>query len=96
MKSDFLYEDQDVVAFADIQPQAPVHALIVPRAHLRDIREVEPELLGKLFHAGNILAGKLGLDQFRYVVNTGKDAGQAVFHVHVHLLGGRALNWPPG
>ncbi len=96
MGTDFLYEDADVVAFADIDPQAPVHVLIVPRSHKRDITEVSPELLEKLFHAGNILAGKLELDQFRYVVNTGKDAGQTVFHVHIHLLGGRTFHWPPG
>lgn len=97
IKSEFLYEDEEVVAFYDVNPQAPVHCLIIPRTHCRSIKEVSDEnLVGKLFIVGNEVAKKLGLNNFRYVINTGEEAGQSVFHLHLHLLGGRVMNWPPG
>lgn len=95
--TEFLYEDDQVVAFKDIEPQAPVHVLIIPRKHYPTIKDVENrELIGHLFSAGKEVARKLGIDHYRYVINNGKEAGQAVFHLHLHLLGGRQMNWPPG
>ncbi|MDY0297516.1 MAG: HIT domain-containing protein [Acidobacteriota bacterium] len=96
INTEFVLENRDAVVFHDISPQAPVHLLVVPRIHVADIRSAPPELLGRLFQTANEAAALAGLDQFRYVVNTGASAGQSVFHLHVHLLGGRTLNWPPG
>lgn len=93
----FLYEDERVVAFRDINPQAPFHILVIPRQHFISIKEVyREELIGHLFTVGNRLAEKFGVDSYRYVINTGSEAGQSVFHLHLHLLGGRHLGWPPG
>jgi len=95
--TEFLYSDNDVVAFNDVNPQAPTHIIIIPRTHFDSIKEIDDEhLIGKLFTTGNTIARKLGLDSYRFVINTGKEAGQSVFHVHLHLLGGRDMNWPPG
>lgn len=95
-----LYEDEHAIAFADLHPQAPVHLLIVPRRHLRSLAEASPEdspLLGHLLSTVAQLASSQGLAKgFRTVVNTGDDGGQTVEHLHFHLLGGRALHWPPG
>lgn len=97
MGGDLVHEDDLVVAFRDINPQAPTHIQIIPRDHFVSIKEMGDEnLIGHLFTVGNSIAEKLGLDSFRYVINTGGDAGQAVFHVHLHLLGGRKMTWPPG
>jgi histidine triad (HIT) family protein len=93
----FIYEDEDVVAFRDIQPQAPVHFLVVPRRHVASLNEaLDARLLGRLLLAARAAAGNLGLAQYRLVVNTGAEAGQSVFHLHAHVLGGRAMAWPPG
>lgn len=93
----FVYEDDQVVAFKDLHPQAPVHALVIPRQHFASIREVKDEaVLGHLLMAGNIAAEKMGLTDYRFVINTGSEAGQTVFHVHLHILGGRIMGWPPG
>jgi histidine triad (HIT) family protein len=93
----FILEDDLAVSFADIEPQAPVHALVVPRRHVASLNEArDPALLGHLLDLARRTAEKLGLTQYRLVINTGRDAGQAVFHLHVHLLGGRKLGWPPG
>jgi len=95
--TDFLYEDDLVVAFRDIEPQAPDHILIIPRDHYISIKDISDEaIIGRLFLAGNKVAEQLGISSFRYVINTGKDAGQAVFHIHLHLLAGRMMEWPPG
>ena len=99
--SNKVYSDDDVYAFHDINPAAPTHILIIPKKHLTDINEAGLEdtaLLGKLLLKANEIAVSLGLaqDGFRYVINTGKDGGQSVFHLHLHILGGRALGWPPG
>ena len=96
-----VYEDDDVVAFRDINPQAPIHILIIPRKHISgnlDIADADAGLVGRLFIAANRLAKEEGVDAagFRTVFNCGADAGQAVFHLHLHLLGGRKMNWPPG
>jgi len=95
-----IYEDEDVYAFADITPQAPVHALFVPKRHIASLAEASADdaaLLGKLLLAAAKVARDKGLgDGYRTVFNTGARAGQTVFHVHLHLLGGRDMTWPPG
>ncbi|HNR70871.1 MAG TPA: histidine triad nucleotide-binding protein [Verrucomicrobiota bacterium] len=96
-----LYEDDQVVAFQDIHPQAPVHVLIVPRKPIPRIAAATPEdqpVLGWLLLKAAEVAGRLGLARsgFRLVFNNGPDAGEAVPHLHCHLLGGRPLGWPPG
>ena len=99
--SDRVYEDNHLVAFRDLNPQAPTHILIIPKKHLSTLLEVESEdveLLGRLQVAAVEIARQEGLDDdgFRLVTNCLEGAGQSVFHIHVHLLGGRPLRWPPG
>ncbi|MEW5785936.1 MAG: histidine triad nucleotide-binding protein [Bacillota bacterium] len=96
MDADIVYEDKEIVAFKDIYPAAPVHLLVVPRKHiptLTDLNEDDATLIGRLHLVINDLARAFKLDKkgFRVVINCGKDAGQAVFHLHLHLLGGRPL-----
>jgi histidine triad (HIT) family protein len=95
-----VFQDELCYAFADIHPQAPVHVLIAPRKHLASIAEAEADdraLLGHLLWAAAEIARAKGLAKgYRAVVNTGEDGGQTVDHLHVHLLGGRPLHWPPG
>jgi histidine triad (HIT) family protein len=95
-----VYEDDDVFAFEDIGPQAPTHILICPRKHFASLDEASPEdqaVLGKLQLVAAEYARRLNLlEGYRTVVNTGRGAGQSVFHLHLHLLGGRAFHWPPG
>jgi histidine triad (HIT) family protein len=96
-----IWEDDDAVAFEDVNPQAPVHVLIVPKKvipRLSAASEKDRALLGKLLGIAGELAKKLEIDQtgYRVVINTGPDAGESVPHLHVHLLGKRALAWPPG
>lgn len=94
---EFLFEDDRVVVFRDLYPQAPVHILAIPRAHFHSIKEIEDEtLVGHLFTAAKKAAEKLGIKDYRMVINTGPQAGQSVFHLHLHLLGGRYMAWPPG
>lgn len=95
------FEDDDVLAFHDIHPAAPTHVLVIPKQHIASIKDATPEheaLLGKLMLAGQRVAAITGVDKsgFRLVVNNGADAGQSVHHVHLHVLGGRAMAWPPG
>jgi histidine triad (HIT) family protein len=93
----FIYQDDDVVAFRDIQPQAPVHVLVVPRRHFASLDEVQDApLLGRLLVAARHAASRAGLQQYRLVINTGAEAGQSVMHLHLHVLGGRVMAWPPG
>jgi histidine triad (HIT) family protein len=93
----FIYEDDQAVAFRDIQPQAPVHFLLIPRRHIASLAEAgDAQFLGRLLLAARQAADKIGLAQYRLVINTGADAGQSVFHLHLHVLGGRAMAWPPG
>lgn len=98
--SKIVYEDDDVFAFEDIGPQAPTHILICPRKHVASLNEATPEdqaVLGKLQLVAAGIARKLDLlEGYRTVVNSGRGAGQSVFHLHLHLLGGRAFRWPPG
>ena len=95
-----LYEDADMLAFNDISPVAPTHILIIPRKHVAGpaALTVDDELLmGKMVNLGSTLAAKAGLkDGFRLVMNNGESAGQTVFHLHLHVLGGRTMTWPPG
>ncbi len=98
--AEIVYEDEHCLAFKDINGQAPVHLLLIPKKEIRSLAEIEQEdqqLLGHLLLIINKLALEFGLsDGFRTVVNTGKDGGQTVDHLHFHLLGQRPLDWPPG
>jgi len=96
-----VYEDERVLAFNDINPQAPTHVLIVPKRHIDSLNELSTEddrLVGELVRRASAIAGERGLAAggYRTVFNTNRDAGQTVFHIHLHLLGGRAMMWPPG
>ena len=95
-----VYEDEQCYAFTDLQAQAPVHVLVVPREHIESLDDTDPSdcaLLGHLLWAAAEIAHAKNLTQgYRVVINTGQDAGQSVDHLHVHLLGGRPLAWPPG
>lgn len=94
-----VYEDDRALAFDDINPQAPAHALVIPRVHIATLDEIRPEheaIVGHLYTVASKVAAQKGLiNGYRTVMNCGPDGGQSVFHVHVHLLGGRALGWPP-
>jgi histidine triad (HIT) family protein len=99
--ANIVHEDELVVAFNDLNPQAPVHLLIVPKKHIAEIHSisaVDRELIGHLFFVAKTIATRNGLDRdgYRMVINNGKGAGQTVFHVHLHLLSGRNFVWPPG
>jgi histidine triad (HIT) family protein len=95
--ANILFEDDRVVAFKDINPQAPTHVLVIPKDHYESIKDITDEgLIGHLFTAAKEVANKLGLTDYRLVINTGPQAGQSVFHLHLHLLGGRIMHWPPG
>lgn len=98
-----VFESDSVLAFNDINPQAPVHVLIIPKiTDIESARDLDPEkhakLLGELYDAANTIAKQLGVFEsgFRLVLNSGADSGQEVPHIHIHLLGGRKMNWPPG
>ncbi|WP_447977698.1 histidine triad nucleotide-binding protein [Candidatus Nitrospira bockiana] len=95
-----VYEDDRVLAFEDINPQAPVHLLVIPKRHVASVQECadDPGLVGHLLLAATKLAEKKGIatSGYRLITNTGPHAGQTVFHLHVHLLGGRPMAWPPG
>lgn len=95
------YEDDEIIAFRDIDQQAPVHILIVPKKQiptLNDIKISDAELIGKLVLTATRIAKEKNIEEngYRLVINCNKDAGQTVFHIHIHLLGGRSLSWPPG
>lgn len=101
IKARLVYQDDAVVAFKDIAPRAPVHILIIPRKHVVGVLDLEPSdgaLIGQIFQVAGKLARELGIAEsgFRVVANSGADAGQSVFHLHYHLLGGRQMGWPPG
>lgn len=99
--ADIVFEDDHVLAFRDINPQAPVHVLIIPKEPIRTINDIQrehAELVGRLFLAAKEIAREEGMSEegYRVVMNCNEAAGQAVFHIHLHLLGGRKLSWPPG
>ncbi len=96
-----VHSDDQLVAFHDVRPQAPTHVLVIPRRHVTSLLDLVPEddgLLGAMVRRARDLARDLGLGErgFRLVMNCGDDAGYSVYHIHLHLLGGRALGWPPG
>ncbi len=93
-----IYEDDHCLAFEDINPQAPVHFLVIPRRHIETILEGDSDILGKLTYTATRIAEQKGIagDGFRTVVNCRRHAGQTVDHLHVHVLGGRWFTWPPG
>lgn len=99
--ADIIYENKEVVAFSDINPQAPVHILIIPKEHIEKISDLNSKnvaVVNSLILAANKLAKDKGIAEagYRLVFNCGSKAGQAVYHIHLHLLGGRNMNWPPG
>lgn len=96
-----LYEDDHAVAFEDVNPQAPVHVLVVPKKHIAtslDMHADDNWLVGHLFQIANTVAGKKKIAErgFRLVMNCNQESGQTVFHIHLHVLGGRVMHWPPG
>lgn len=96
-----VYEDDRVVAFEDLNPQAPVHVLVIPRKHIPtilDITENDYQLIGYLYHIAGSIAKERDIAErgFRLVLNCNREAGQTVFHIHLHLVGGRPMHWPPG
>jgi histidine triad (HIT) family protein len=101
LEADILHSDDDCIAFRDINPQAPVHVLIIPRkpiVSVENIEDADAPLVGHLFAVARDLGRTLGVAEsgYRLVINNGNDAGQTVSHLHVHLLAGRNMNWPPG
>lgn len=94
-----VHEDDDLLAFRDITPRAPLHVLVVPKKHVEKVADAavaDEALLGKLLRAGAAVAKAEGHSDFRLAMNNGEGAGQSVFHVHLHVLAGRAFSWPPG
>jgi histidine triad (HIT) family protein len=96
-----VYEDDRIIAFNDINPQAPTHVLVLPKRHiatLNDLAADDDQLVGELVRRAAAIAKERGISSggFRTVFNTNREAGQTVFHIHLHLLGGRAMHWPPG
>jgi histidine triad (HIT) family protein len=99
--AEVVFKDDKAVAFEDINPQAPIHIIIIPRKHiptLLDLEEEDQELMGYLYMVANKIAADKNLTEtgYRLVVNCKRDAGQEVFHIHIHMLGGRKFSWPPG
>jgi histidine triad (HIT) family protein len=101
IKSEIVYQDEDVLAFKDINPAAPVHILIIPKKHIESVMElgeIDANLIGHIFLVAKKLAKEYNVDEsgFRIVNNCGEDGGQSVNHIHFHLIGGRSMQWPPG
>lgn len=95
--SNLLYEDDYTVAFNDLNPQAPTHILVIPKKHFASLNELDDKVvLGALLNAVKEVTKKLDITDYRTVINTGAGAGQEVFHIHLHILAGRPLKWPPG
>ncbi len=99
--STIIYKDDKALAFKDVNPQAPVHILIIPLKHISTVPDIEPqdnELVGHLFQVANKIARQRGVHEkgFRLVMNCNKEAGQTIYHIHLHLLAGRPMHWPPG
>ncbi len=98
-RAEIVYEDDRALAFHDVSPAAPTHILVIPRkpiARLSQAEDGDAELLGHLLGVARKVAAEAGLEDFRLVVNDGAGAGQTVFHLHIHILGGRRFGWPPG
>ncbi|WGK68410.1 histidine triad nucleotide-binding protein [Candidatus Haliotispira prima] len=99
ISADIVYEDDDIMAFHDIMPQAPVHILVIPKIKIRDfagLQGLEDAFVGRMFKKTADLAARMGLRDYRVVSNCGAGAGQSVFYLHLHILGGRSFSWPPG
>jgi histidine triad (HIT) family protein len=101
IQGDIVFENDDVLAFNDVNPQAPVHILIIPKKHIatvNDMDDSDESVMGKLFSAAKNIASQQSIaeDSYRLVVNCNERAGQTVFHIHMHLLAGRNMTWPPG
>lgn len=99
--SDIIYEDSDVIAFNDLDPQAPIHFLVIPKKHIQSIatlEEADSQIISHVFATIKKIASEIGLDEngYRVVTNVGEDGGQSVPHLHFHVLGGRGFKWPPG
>jgi histidine triad (HIT) family protein len=99
--SKIVYEDERALAFEDINPQAPVHILVIPKKHIStslEIKSDDNELVGYMFQVANKIAKEKNISErgFRLVMNCNRESGQTVFHIHLHLLGGRIMHWPPG
>ncbi|MCK5383740.1 MAG: histidine triad nucleotide-binding protein [Gammaproteobacteria bacterium] len=98
---DVVFEDDDVLAFRDVNPQAPLHVLVIPKIHISTVNDLTPEhagLVGKMHLAARQIAADEGVAEpgYRMVMNCNPEAGQSVYHIHLHVLGGRPMNWPPG
>ena len=101
MSAKVVHEDQDIIAFRDINPQAPTHILVIPKKHISTINDIssdDAELIGKITLTAKEIAKKEGFSErgYRLVFNCNRDGGQQVYHIHLHLLGGRVFHWPPG
>jgi len=101
IQPEVVYDDQDVLAFRDVNPQAPTHVLVIPKRHISTLNDLEAgdaELIGKLYLAAQKVAHDEGIAEpgYRTLINCNAEAGQSVFHIHLHLLGGRRMHWPPG
>ncbi len=101
IQGDIVFENDDVLAFNDVNPQAPVHVLIIPKKHISTVNDMDAgdeAIMGKLFSVAKMIAAQQSVadDGYRLVVNCNEKAGQTVFHIHMHLLGGRSMTWPPG
>ncbi|MDQ8039193.1 MAG: histidine triad nucleotide-binding protein [Rickettsiella sp.] len=101
LPADIVYQDDDMVAFNDLHPRAPIHQLIVPKKHfasLNDLTDADTLLVGKMIQKARLLAKEAGIAEsgYRTVFNCNEDGGQIIFHLHLHLIGGRKLEWPPG
>lgn len=101
ISADIVYEDDEILAFKDVAPQAPIHILIIPKKEIATLNDLTPEdasLVGRIFLVAKELAIKLGVekDGYRLVFNCNEDGGQTVYHIHLHLLAGRVMTWPPG
>jgi len=101
IQPDVVFEDDDVLAFRDVSPQAPVHVLVIPKTHIATTNDLTAEhagLVGKMVLAAQRVAAEEGIAEpgYRMVMNCNPEAGQSVYHIHLHMLGGRPMNWPPG
>ena len=101
IQPDVVYQDDEVFAFRDSNPQAPTHVLVIPKTHIATLNDLQPEhaaLMGKLYLAARKVARDDGIAErgYRTVINCNRESGQSVYHIHLHLLGGRAMHWPPG
>ena len=99
--ADIIYQTDSVLAFRDLNPQAPTHVLIIPKRHIatiNDVQDADAEEIGRMFAAARVIAAQEGVDEagYRVTMNCNEAAGQTVFHLHLHLLGGRQFSWPPG